>query len=501
MSKETIRIHPENSKIFEFRGKPLVLVCGTEHYGSVMNRPFRFERYLADARDKSQTLTRLFTLFREMQSPVNPYSPCKPESPDYITPFLRVGPGRAQDSLPQYDLNQWNPEFFDRLHRFVSLASQYGIIVEVVPFSNTYDETLWGLNPMYPKNNINGLSDIVFADYNSLRNEQLFEWQSRYTRKLVEELNPYENIFYEICNEPVSQILVDSKAPTRDEINAWQVAIADLIRQTESDLPNRHLVAGAEAWNMHEDINVFMQQVEGVEVQPSDFAFGDYPVDIVNIHPLPNTTYNGGSYDLGAFMMKQLRLRPLRDYCLDSYHEVKPLNMDEDNVATQFKDFDGWTIHRKRAWVTLLSGAHYDFIDFSIINYCETGTEQSQCHIRTWIKHLSDYVHALDLVNARPLTDIVKNLPPHTLDSVFGIAGKDVTIYLADERELEDPRCGEEIQGELEINLPQGTYKLACFSPQTGLYSPWTTQEGSPKTVIQLPAFEHDIVVRIATAD
>ena len=90
-----IRIHPENRKLFEFRGKPLALLCATEHYGAVINRPFRYERYLAAAAAKGQTLSRLFCLFRELQAPVNPYSPCKPESPDFIAPFPRTGPGRG----------------------------------------------------------------------------------------------------------------------------------------------------------------------------------------------------------------------------------------------------------------------------------------------------------------------------------------------------------------------------------------------------------------------
>jgi len=61
-----IQVHPSNSKIFEFRGKPLILVTASEHYGAVMNRPFRFERYLADVAEKHITLTRLFLLFREL---------------------------------------------------------------------------------------------------------------------------------------------------------------------------------------------------------------------------------------------------------------------------------------------------------------------------------------------------------------------------------------------------------------------------------------------------
>ena len=107
-----ISIHPRNPKLFQFRGRPLVLICATEHYGAVLNRPFRFERYLTDAAGRGQTLTRLFTLFRELQSAVNPYSTCKPESTDYIAPFARTGPGKALDGEPRYDLEIWNPELF-----------------------------------------------------------------------------------------------------------------------------------------------------------------------------------------------------------------------------------------------------------------------------------------------------------------------------------------------------------------------------------------------------
>src|SRR5215207_5397101 len=135
---QPIRIHPQNPKVFEFRGAPRVLITATEHYGAVMNRPFQFEKYLADAAEKGMTLTRLFMLFRELQTAVNPYSTCKPESPDFITPFERTGPGRALDEEPKWDLDRPNPEFYDRLHRFVSLAADYGIIVEVVLLSQTY---------------------------------------------------------------------------------------------------------------------------------------------------------------------------------------------------------------------------------------------------------------------------------------------------------------------------------------------------------------------------
>ena len=46
---EAVRINPDNPHYFLFRGKPLVLLTASEHYGSVINRPFDFEKYLDDA--------------------------------------------------------------------------------------------------------------------------------------------------------------------------------------------------------------------------------------------------------------------------------------------------------------------------------------------------------------------------------------------------------------------------------------------------------------------
>ena len=481
---EPIRVHPENPKCFEYRGRPLVLLTATEHYGAVMNRPFRFERYLADAGMRKQTLTRLFILFRELQTPVNPYSTCKPESPDYIAPYPRTGPGRALDGEPQFDLDQWNPEFFDRLHRFMTLADEYGIIVELVLFSNTYGADVWALNPLNSRNNVNGLPEINPSEYITQNCAALWERQVQLTRKLVEELNPYGNLFYEICNEPGAHPEEPNAPTSQAEIDAWQTAIATIIRETEAKLPHRHLLAASPCWQW------------APFQQPSDPAFDNLPVDIVNIHPLCNTFHRETEYDMGAFMAKQLRLQGLRDFSLATWRETKPVNHDEDNAASQYKDFDGWTIHRKRAWTALLCGCHYDYIDFSIINYCETGTEASRKHIRSWLGHLSEYIHGIDLARAQPLEGWLAAWPEYTCPSVFGVPGKDYTIYLPDARELGEPGAGDAISGNVRFELPEGEFWTAVYSPVTGLFSPWIALRGGA-VEFPVPCFKHDTVVRI----
>jgi hypothetical protein len=67
-AQEAIKINPENPKYFSFRGKPLVMVSASEHYGSVINRAFDYEKYLDDAVAHKMTMTRTFLLYRELQS-------------------------------------------------------------------------------------------------------------------------------------------------------------------------------------------------------------------------------------------------------------------------------------------------------------------------------------------------------------------------------------------------------------------------------------------------
>ena len=497
---QPFRIHPRNPKLFEFRSKPRVLICATEHYGAVVNRPFDFERYLADAAEKGQTLTRLFPLFRALQGCNDPYSTCKAETPDYIAPFRRVGPKRALDGEPQYDLRQWNPEFFDRLHRFLSLASEYGIVVEVTLLSNTYSDALWMLNPLHAKNNVNGLKLVEWPDYNSQRHADLFEWQCTYIRKMVEETNRYDNVFYEICNEPCGSPSQKPGAFSPAEVNDWQRAIAKVIRQTD---PQKHLIAGQEATTA-EPLDKPTTSVPTVTFQgalyhfehPADRAFHELPFDVVNMHPLPNISYGGKLYNMGEFMMKELKLRAVRDFCLATYAIPRPLNYDEDNSATQYKDVDGWTVQRKRAWTTLFSGGHYDMIDFSITIYTPTGTSESQRCIRTWMKHLSAFIHSVDLVRARPLPDLLREKPGATLESVLAVTGEDYCIYLADERELDEPGAGEPISGNIVLNLPAGKFSMSCFSPVSGSYSPAIDLSGGKNLRVSLPEFRDDIVVR-----
>lgn len=477
----SIRIHPDNPKYFLFRGKPLVLVTASEHYGSVLNRPFNFEKYLEDAALHKMTLTRTFLLYRELQSARNPSSPCKPESPDYIAPFPRTGPGKAMDGEPKYDLDQWNPEYFTRLHRFLDLASAKGIVVELTLFSNTYSDNVWALNPFRARNNRQGVGNVEWPDYITLRDKDLVRRQEAYARKIIEETSSYDNVYYEICNEPGGGVAGHASP---QEVDEWQLHLAGVIRDEMQKLGRIHLLSGQPAFRY------------SPFAFPYDSAFTESPVDIVNVHPLPDTGYKGRKYQMGNFMSKELMLSELAAFTRAVYPTHKPVVHDEDNAASMYRDLTGWTIHRKRAWTALLNGANYDYIDFSITVGNEAGTPASRAAIRTWMQHLSEFMASFDFVHSRLASDWIKDAPANLVVSGLSAGEKDYVAYLADAREVTDPDAGQPISGTVNLSLPPGQFAVRLYSPATGEYSPALSIQGGGSASLDLLPFRNDIVIR-----
>ena len=481
-AQDAVRIDPANPKYLLFRSKPLILLSASEHYGSVINRPFDFERYLDDAQAHKMTMTRTFLLYRELQSARNPSSPCKPESPDFIAPFPRTGPGKAMDGEPMYDLDQWNPEYFDRLHKFLDAASKHGIVVELTVFSNTYADGVWALNPFRAENNLQHVGKISWEEYISLKDPELVRRQSEYARKIIDETAGYDNVFYEICNEPGGGITGHVSAA---DVDAWQTEMARVLRDEMKRIGHTHLLAGQQAFT-YAAKNSF----------PYDASFASPNFDIVNDHPLPNTQFGGQHFEMGGFMSKELMLTGVRDFCRATYSQHKPVSLDEDNTASMYRDLTGWTIHRKRAWTALLSGCHYDYIDFSITVGNESGTPASRAAIRTWIEHLSEFKDSFDFVHSKLDSDWMSAVPGHLVVSGLSADGRDYVAYLADGREVTDAAAGDTIAGNVTLNLPAGSYAVSLYSPTAGTYSPAIEIQGGKAATIDLLPFRQDIVIR-----
>ena len=279
--------------------------------------------------------------------------------------------------------------------------------MEVVLFSNTYTPAVWALNPLHAHNNVNGLEEIEWPDYLSRRHPGLFARQVAHVRKIVKETNGYDNVIYEICNEPGGRAEGRDDRPSTAEVNEWLAALIEVVRETEAGLPNRHLIAGQEAfcfdpWE-----------------QSSDLSFQALDYDIVNMHPLPNTTYGGTAYDLGDFMSKQLRLRALRDYCLATYAEpsrstwtrtTSPASTRTSTAGRSTASGPGPRCSAAPTTTTSISRSS---------TTARPARRQSQRAIRTWMGNLARFMQSLDLVQARPLPGLLRSQPPHTVEAVL----------------------------------------------------------------------------------
>jgi hypothetical protein len=304
----------------------------------------------------------------------------------------------------------------------------------------------------------------------------------------VKETSRYDNIYYEICNEPGGGFPGHA---TPADVDAWQAEVARVVRGTLKGLSRNHLVFASQAFSYTPKFT-----------QPLDATFSGPLADVANVHPLPDTVLGGRAYMLGNFMSKELMLGELAEFCRATERYPKPCVLDEDNTASMYRDTTGWTIHRKRAWIAALSQAHYSYIDFSITVGSETGTRESSAGIRTWMKHLSEFLHAFDFVHAKPLADWLEHKPEHLVSAVLAQPGQRYVAYLADAREVSDPRAGEPIAGEISFRLPEGGYWAGLYSPASGEFSPAMKVEGGSLPVkLALPRFRHDVVVDVRKAD
>ncbi|MGW8315762.1 MAG: hypothetical protein ACWGNV_09195 [Bacteroidales bacterium] len=247
---------PENPRYLQYRGKPVLLVTSAEHYGAVINMDFDEVTYLETLSGEGFNYTRIFggTYIEPVENifgiEKNTLAPL---------PGRFLAPWEKADGL--YDLDRFSGAYLDRLTGFLSEAEQRGIIVELTLFTSIYAEGAWALSPLNAANNSNLTETPDFRRVNTLYNDGLKKYQEHYIRKLVRELNRFDNLFYEIQNEPWADNgnLAAFVNEEDDEVFTrgwqkrveiangvsmeWQAWVASVIRDEESRLPQQHLIA------------------------------------------------------------------------------------------------------------------------------------------------------------------------------------------------------------------------------------------------------------------
>ncbi len=253
---EPIRLLPANPHYFEFRGKAVALISSGEHYGAVINGAFDYRRYLATLAADGLNYTRLFG-GSYVEIPARSFgiqrNNLAPEPGRFLAPWAKNG--------DQFDLGKWNPAFFERYRDFLGEASKLGVVVEVTLFSSYYQEQHWAIGPFNPANNVNATEAINWKKLHTLENGNILAWQEKYVRKLVSEAREFDNVIFEIQNEPwsdrgrlASVVNPYLRPPARDRYpnsidvadalsTAWQARVAEWIVSEESGAGRKHLIA------------------------------------------------------------------------------------------------------------------------------------------------------------------------------------------------------------------------------------------------------------------
>jgi hypothetical protein len=86
---------------------------------------------------------------------------------------------------------------------------------------------------------------VEWQDYNTLKDHDLVQHQTEYARKVIQETSPYDNVYYEICNECGGGTTGHA---TRADVDAWQYEMAQVIRDEMTRLKRPRLISGAQAF-------------------------------------------------------------------------------------------------------------------------------------------------------------------------------------------------------------------------------------------------------------
>ena len=228
---EPIRAHPQNPYILEFRGKPTVLRTFAESYSSVIDGSLPFIPYLDVLKRDGMNLTRVWCIG---------FPPDSGGAQNFLQPWPRAtGQGNALDGLGKWDLSAWDENYFTRLKAFAQAASDRGIVVEFTMFSVLYGQTEWEKVPFHPSNNVQGYGPNNIYDPFRTVDANLLAAQKLAVRRIVRELNEFDNVYFEIQNEPFWN---EPGVKDSDEVK-FHNEMLEAIRAEEATLPNRHMVA------------------------------------------------------------------------------------------------------------------------------------------------------------------------------------------------------------------------------------------------------------------
>lgn len=460
---QPLKLLPGNPHYFQYKNQPLLIVGSGEHYGALINTALDLNTYFKTLNGNGLNHTRLFLgAYYEKPGAFGIVHNTLAPSPDQLNL-----PWTQQDG--KYDLTAWNGAYFARLHQLMALAEAAGVIVEICLFSSYYGAG-WKYHPFHPDQNINGTPALDFRQAHTLENGNLLHFQELYVRKLVRELNPYDNFYFEIQNEPWADLkdtlIIWNQNFRKEELKApgnfwkntievpspssysWHRTVSDWITGEEKNLKKQHLISH----------NV------------ANFKF---PVSANN----PNISIYNFHY---AFP----------DAVKINYGLNKVIGFNETGFAGSEDQ-----IYRKQAWRFILSGGGlFSHLDYSFSTGHPEGTEQirespggGSPSLRNQFAVLKNLISAQDLNSLKPDDGFIQHI-----DGAFSWPMTDKNsclIYL-------EPVSMQPIH--VYLHLPSAIYRADWIECETGkVLSSLPPKRLKGKVEFKSPAGMNDLLFRL----
>jgi len=462
---QPIRLYPDNPHYYLLQGKPTVLITSAEHYGGVVNGAFDYVKYFDALKAYGLNYTRIYPGY--LFEPVGKFvkgNTLGVKPADLVLPWARsTTPGYVLGGN-KFDLDHWNPAFFARLKAFVAAAAERGIVVEICFFNAQYSDT-WPISPLFWENNIQGESKAEVEDTQTMRDPKLVRRQTDYVNRITQEVNDFDNVILEICDEPT---LNGSPGP---EVGEWISHMIAAIKSTESQLPKKHLIA---------------QQLEEPVDGPVDFSANpDVPVIVTQYLWLAGVQMGG--------------IRAL-EY---EYHHNKAIDFNETNYYPIWYQGDKIGDSRVEAWEFMVGGGS----SFNQLNGLYTvenpaGQTLENERLLTALRSLKQFLESFDFVKMRQdKTVIVSGVPAGAYARAISEPGRQYAFYM---HHSTDGKGGAykvtpgNYQEDVAFNLPPGSYVAEWIDPSVGrvLQSQRFEHTGGTRT-LTTPMYTIDIALRI----
>jgi hypothetical protein len=244
-----IKPYSQNNKYWEYNGVPIFLIGGSNNHNLFNDGNLDIKEHLNLLRSVGGNYVRNTMSARD---------------PGNVEPHLQLSSGL-------YDLNQWNPTYWNRFNNFLTWARERNIIVQIELWDrwdivyHGWDKASWN-----PKNNINydtnnsklGTSYNVHADQNlnpffktvptMQNNTVVLPYQQAFINKILSAISGFENVLICLNNETTEDL-------------KWSTYWADYVKPRT----NKYIADMRNPWDITHSLHVEMYNA------PSRYTFVD----------------------------------------------------------------------------------------------------------------------------------------------------------------------------------------------------------------------------------